>query len=668
MSIGRKHIQIFKTDKCIDICCKNTNEYVRLAVNDLIKDIERVSESSHIPKLVKEPTKWCIIIEENDKRKPMGNESEDFTIRSEGDTVIICGCGYLGTMWGIYTFSDKILGVDPCYIFNDLEIQKRKELEWCGDTIAEKPNGFRFRGVFINDEDFLAGWKDGGGIRYIDWQSDNITVAESVIDMVVETVLRLKFNLIIPATFINIDNPPEKNIIDRAAMRGLFVSQHHIEPLGVSAYTFNNYCAKYDRKGEFSYIKNPELMKEVWNYYAEKWAKYDNVIWQIGLRGEGDRPVWQEEKIHSEDVLIRYGEQISDAMKTQIDIIKNVTGGRAKYFTTTLWMEGSMLMEKGMLKIPEEATIVFADNGPNQMFAPEFYLQKQDSSISYGVYYHLQYYNLGPHLAPMTGINKLYYNIKLCYDINDRDYFIINCSNVREFIFELKACSQMVWDFKSFSSEKYMDEYASQFGENKDQVKVLINGYYDSIAELDMSMLKYMYGNYFNYDYSHRPEGIKLCPLKDGGVLCKGALLMRYFRLDFKKMPDGELYMEMYPALKKAIADYKNIIRGFEELCCNSDCRITLHIKAKWLNYSYAISCIYSWFVKLYEAKLFYDAGDAVGFMESLEAACSSLELYLKYRENAEYGIFENWYRGDILSDVKQLHYNTNRLMGRTSK
>ena len=50
--------------------------------------------------------------------------------------------------------------------------------------------------------------------------------------MVLETAVRLGINLIIPASFVDIHNPPEENLIRMAVERGLYVSQHHVEPLG----------------------------------------------------------------------------------------------------------------------------------------------------------------------------------------------------------------------------------------------------------------------------------------------------------------------------------------------------------------------------------------------------------------------------------------------------
>ena len=117
----------------------------------------------------------------------------------------------------------------------------------------------------------------------------------------------------------------------------------------------------------------------------KKWAEYDNVMWQIGLRGKGDdRPIWQDD-VPTEDVLKKSGEFITYALSRQKEIIMNVTDGKAKYFTSILWMEGSKLMAKGLIKVPDNTITVFADNGPCQMFGPDFELVTRNSNNKYGI-------------------------------------------------------------------------------------------------------------------------------------------------------------------------------------------------------------------------------------------------------------------------------------------
>jgi hypothetical protein len=78
---------------------------------------------------------------------------------------------------------------------------------------------------------------------------------------------------IIPGSFIDIDNPAEEKLVEASYKRGLYISQHHIEPMGVSYYTADNYLKDRNLQDEtVSFITNRERMVEIWAYYAEKWA------------------------------------------------------------------------------------------------------------------------------------------------------------------------------------------------------------------------------------------------------------------------------------------------------------------------------------------------------------------------------------------------------------
>ena len=654
---------LFRENQCIPICLKNKNSYVRLAVEDLQKDFLRVSRSTALPELIEQETACCLAIEENPDQDGDALCDESFSLVCDGEKITLSANTYLGTLWGIYTFSERILGVCPCYLFNDLPIEKKSELRAEPFRIEERPERAGFRGYFINDEDLLTGWKEGGGIRPIDYPWYTVTVAESVMEKVVETALRLKLNLVIPASFLDIDNPPEKALADCVARRGIFLSQHHIEPLGVSHFTFEKYCKKFQKDGEYSFIKNPQILIDAWKYYAEKWAEYDNVVWQVGLRGKTDRPVWEEET-PSEEELKGYAEHINRALKTQREIVLQATEGKAKYFTATLWMEGSALMEKNLLQLDENLIVVFADNGPNQMFGREYDRVPRLQGRQYGIYYHVQYHDVGPHLAPQTGLDKLWYNLKRALDKGDSRYFILNVSNVREFDFEIKAYAEMLWDTRSFSKDEFLEGYAKLFGEQAEQAKRFVNAYYGNLPTLETEDLRYVHAKYFNYDYEERAQGVKNFILKDELVLVKASELVWHFH---RALP-SELYGKMYAELKKTVPVYEKLSDGLETWSKGLYEPLQRHVRCKWWLYSKTLLAFYRWFVGVYEAKQAYDSGDGTQTIAKLNGACECLEEYLSARKCAEYGEFENWYRGDLKNNVKQRLLDGRRLLGQTPK
>jgi len=654
-------IRLFDSHTSIDICLKNSNPYVALAAEDLRNDFARVNASGIKPSIIRTESECCIVIEENTMDDGLAIEDESYSIRTEGNVIRISAASYLGSMWGIYTFSSNILGVDPCYLFNDMVLPQYPSLETEDIAISLKPAVSGFRGVFINDEDLLTGWLEGGGLRLINYPWYGTTVAPRAMEMVVETVLRLRMNLIIPASFLDIDNPPEKLLADTAAMRGLFLSQHHVEPLGLSHFSLENYCRKYGKSGEYSYIRNPELLDEAWRYYAAKWAEYDHVVWQLGLRGKADRPMWEEKKPGEED-LQKYGAFISGAMQHQKEIVLQATDGRAHYFTSTLWMEGAQLMEKGYLSTDNSVIHVFADTGTNQMYGAEYYRIPRSEHHRYGIYYHLQYHHEGPHLAPQTGLDKLYFNIRTSFARGDHAYYIINISNVREFVFELDACAQMLWDIRDFSKNSYMSRYCSAFGEYAVQMQEIISDYYRYLPELDIAYLKKDLPKYFNYDYEKRSSDIKNFVLKEGNILTHGREIISSFR---SKLRDN-LYPEYAAELETAIPRYEDIHRRLTDICAVVSENVRHHITCKWMLYTNMLLNVYRWYVYLYAAKRYYDQADCANMISALKNACTCLEEHLHFRTCAEDGIFQHWFRGDTKMNIKQCLFETCKLLGQT--
>jgi len=300
-------------------------------------------------------------------------------------------------------------------------------------------------------------------------------------------------------------------------------------------------------------------------------------------------------------------------------------------------------MEKGLLHFGEDTVVVFSDNGPNQMFGKDYDQAPRFENMQYGIYYHLQYHDIGPHLAPQTGLDKLYYNLKRAMAKGDGKYFILNVGNLREFDFELKAYSEMMWNIHSFSKEKYLDSYASLYGGQAEQAKNFVNGYYDNLPALPTEDLRYVHAKFFNYNYKETAEGIKNFILKDELVVVRGAEIVWLLR---EKLP-SELYGKMYGELKKTIPIYEDLSIRLEEWSKTLSSSLRQHVQCKWGLYTKTLLHFYRFFVDAYEAKQAYDEGDRKEAKAKLSSACEDLESYLSFRKRAEYGEFENWFKGE---------------------
>ncbi len=484
-------------------------ESVKLAVHDLISDVKKITgQELRIVQSLKGIAKpyvligtatdkqFCTLTKKNGVNSidALNGKWESYQVENfNTDVLVIAGSDERGTMFGIYDFIEQYLGVDPMYFWSGLEPAKKAELSWDRINIKVAEPTFKYRGWFINDEDLLTEWKDSGGRRNIDYPFYQQVVAPEVMEKVLEAMVRSRFNLIIPASFLDIGNPAEEELVKVSATRGVFLSQHHIEPLGVNAFTYFNYWkAKTNTKPLFSYFSNKAELLEVWKTYAEKWAKYPNVIWQFGLRGIADRPMWMADLSIPQTDADR-GKIISDALKSQLEIIRSVDKRPNPPMTMTLWAEGSDLFSKGLIEIPTSAMIVFSDNSPGWKFQEDFYNVERETNRKYGIYYHHQLWGSGPHLAQTVPPSQTYKVLNEAIKMQSTEYAILNVSNVREFLPGIDASGKMLYDFGSFHPEQNFKAWCQKrFPSHPDDVKKLYDDYFAGFVihdELKVPML-----------------------------------------------------------------------------------------------------------------------------------------------------------------------------------
>lgn len=392
-------------------------EYVRLAAEDLASDVKKITGKS-LAIVERQPASGDYVflgsINRPDSAAMLGQlvptavgalrgKWEAYRVHSVGlapdkRALVIAGSDERGTMFGLYAFIEKYLGVDPLYFWTDREPKPHERLAWDSVALAADEPTFRFRGWFINDEDLLSEWHLDGGHRDIDYGFYERVISPKASAAIFESMLRLGYNLVIPASFVDIRNPDEARLIDEASRRGLFVSMHHVEPMGVSGFAFKNYWRDRGEDVPFSFFRHRDKFETIWRDYAARWAKYPNVIWQLGLRGIADRPVWVSDPSAPKTDEGR-GKLISDAIALQWDIVRSVDKRPEPLATTTLWMEGAQLHEQGHLQFPPELMAIFSDNSPGWQLQRDFYEVPRQPGRRYGIYYHMALWSVGPHLA-----------------------------------------------------------------------------------------------------------------------------------------------------------------------------------------------------------------------------------------------------------------------------
>lgn len=402
-------------------------EAVALAAGDLAADTERVLGERAT--LARDRAAADIVLQLD----PALGEPEAWRVEITDGRVQIRGADELGLVHGIYAFSERVLGVDPLWFWKDVPPARRERLDLAPRSFASAPAKFRYRGWFINDEDLLTEFGTPGGPRKIDYPFYHQVIDYAMAERIFEALLRLGGNLIIPASFVDILNPAEAELVRRAAARGLHVSQHHVEPMGVSHFGFENYWRARGQERSFRYSIDPDAVREVWRAHAAKWREVagDRVVWQLGMRGRGDRPIWIDDP---NITRATGGDFISRAMADQAAIVREVDPRPQPPMTTTLFLEGADLMAAGELRFPDGITVVFADHGPSQEMQRDFATAPRLPAYRYGFYYHAAFWRRGPHLVPGIDPERMHRVFGQLEARGDTVYAIVNVSNVREHV------------------------------------------------------------------------------------------------------------------------------------------------------------------------------------------------------------------------------------------
>ena len=458
-----------------------SSEALAAAIADFRSDIRKITGAT--PRLLRKcPQENAVILEIAPERFPK-DAWENFTVSSETRNILrIVGSDERGVIFGIYEFIEKFLGVDPLHLWTGTPYPKHNLLQWNKIDIINVNPDFKFRGIFINDEDLLTGWKIGGKREMDFYPFYSTVIHETTAEMLAETFVRLRYNMVIPASFVNIQNPDEEMLVKVFSRRGLFITMHHVEPLGVSAFGFKDYWKKHGKEYPYSYIQSHEQLLEVWRASITKWKQYHNIIWQLGLRGIADNPIWATDKSVPADDKSR-ADLINRAIAEQISLLEEVLGERPRYMTTTLWYEGSYLNRQGLLKLPDDVIEVYADNCAGWRMQDDFRDAPIRHDVRRGAYLH-QAVILGTHLAQALPPSKMQEVLSEIQAKGANDYIIFNCSNVREFIFGIGAAAEMTHCLISFMPDEYLHRWVSRhFSRCREKIAELYKCYFNAFEK-----------------------------------------------------------------------------------------------------------------------------------------------------------------------------------------
>ncbi|AHF93834.1 hypothetical protein OPIT5_30390 [Opitutaceae bacterium TAV5] len=392
-------------------------EPVRRALEDVRNDWYDVM--GHLPLLLDSPPESVsgpviYLGSHHSRLKELVPESfaapECFLLRTQKDAdgrdaVVATGSGIRGAIYAIYCFSEKILGVDPWHYWVDKRpvFSGRAEVP-AGLDLSFGPPTFKWRGWFLNDEDLLNGFAP-------DPLRENVFSLD-LYDKIYETLLRLRGNMVVPATFPF----PDERCQELASRRGLALHMHHVLGLGLNTY-------RWPEDIPYSHSKHPDILEAHWKTCVDAFRDKE-VIWTIGYRGRHDQPFWVHDDDASQATDKQRGEVISRAMARQVEMVQAVQPGAP--MVANLFMEGNQLYRDGHLHLPEGVTPVWADFG-NGMICDGGKVRPGE-----GVYYHTAMMNnRSNQLTEMVSPERIFKELGRFVRAGATEYLLLNVSDIR---------------------------------------------------------------------------------------------------------------------------------------------------------------------------------------------------------------------------------------------
>jgi len=441
---------------------------VRMAVEDLQRDLLKVlgAPSPIVADVAELHGRAAIILlgpggglSELHDAKITGREAHGIHVRELGGAahVVLEGADPRGMIYAIYSFSDEFLDIPPLWYWADWVPPRREAIDIPAGTNRIFPPAYvRWRAWLNNDTDFLTPWQRRSP------ENDHAMF---------ETILRLKYNTFEGGGGADLrPNAPRYAVPSegvKANARGLVITHHHTSPLGSN---LSNWEAFWRREGKpvppLS-VRNIENLKTFWRYHVEAQHRAGfEMVWTLVFRGSRDIPFWETFKDGPTDPAERAA-VINQMLQAQADVVKAVTGNSAPNMRTTFYNEGTTFLAAGLLHPPAEPTLMWNFVAARRdHFPPEDLRQLKappERLIAY--YLNFQFTSTGSHLAPAEGPWKMAAN----YRIVDRTgaqplaFTVVNAGNNREHLAELSANTDMMWRFKEFDADNFLQEFCARY-------------------------------------------------------------------------------------------------------------------------------------------------------------------------------------------------------------
>jgi len=372
--------------------------------------------------------------------------------------LVIVGSTPRGTAYGLFELS-RLTGVSPYVWWADVTPAKCSALYASGQQTISKEPSVKYRGIFINDEDFgLQPWAAKG----IDKTYNNI--GPNTYARVMELLLRLRANTLWPAMHLcseafwaNKDNLPVAKKFD--IMLG---SSHCEQMLRDNEWEWRHEPWSGNNE-DWNYTTNKQKIQSYWEERVKESVGYDG-MYTLGMRGVHD---WGISGYPSTQDKV---DGLTEIIAFQRSLLDKYMGDARKVPQLFIPYKEVLDAYNAGLQVPDDVTLCWVDDNHGyirQLPKPA----EQARPGGNGIYHHLSYWGTPADYLWLCSHSPsiLSYELSKAYNQGVRTLWIINVGDIKPAEMELEFCMDLAWDIDRWAPQA-ANEYnrfwaAKTFGE-----------------------------------------------------------------------------------------------------------------------------------------------------------------------------------------------------------
>ena len=401
-----------------------------------------------------------------------GLQMVDRPMKGVRRALVVYGSTPRGTAYGLMELS-RLTGVSPWIWWADVAPEKAEALYVSGRKTISKEPSVKYRGIFINDEDFaLQPW----AARGLDKQYNNI--GPNTYARVMELLLRLRANTLWPAMHLCSEAFwANKANLPVARKYGIMLGSSHCEQMLRDNEWEWRHAPWNGHNENWDYTSNTAQIQQYWEERVEESVGYDG-MYTMGMRGVHD---WGISGYPTTADKVR---GLTDIIAFQRSLLRKYFGDETKVPQLFIPYKEVLDAYNAGLQVPDDITLCWVDD--NHGYIRQLPLPaEQARSGGNGVYYHYSYWGtphdylwLCSHSPALTS-----YELSRAYNQGVRTLWIINVGDIKPAEMELEFAMDLAWDIDAWTPTKastYSRSWAARtFGEGlADRIADIKREYY----------------------------------------------------------------------------------------------------------------------------------------------------------------------------------------------